>query len=149
MHRSLLTPPLVNVLLAQARKNKETDGQVMPVVLLANRTRHLTTVELPDLAADADARRAQFYAIGRQFLDTIEAVFVCESWIAPPSSVAPCEHPGREEAIIPVGHNRDRTKGMFARQVFSKKNNRIMWQQPNIIVRPGCAQGLLDLVFAP
>lgn len=79
----------------------------------------------------------------------LEAVFICESWIAPPHGVAPSEHPGREEAIILVGRNRDNTKGVFAKQVFTTHDNHISWQAPDITLKPGSAQGVVDLIFAP
>jgi hypothetical protein len=149
MHPSLLTQSRVNDLLAQACQNKENDQQVEPMLFLASGTNDLRILPLLDLAADALAKRAQMYAIGRQFPDTTEAVFICESWIAPPSRVAPSEHPGRQEAIILVGRNRDNTKGVFAKQVFTTKNNRINWQEPDITTKPGSAEGLVDLIFAP
>lgn len=76
-------------------------------------------------------------------------MFICESWISAPSRVAPSEHPGRQEAIIITGRNRDNTKGVFAKQVFTVEDNRIIWQAPDTIIKPGSAEGLLDLIFAP
>lgn len=149
MQRSLFTQLRVNGLLAQACQNKERDQRVMPMLFLANGTKNLRILPLPDLAADADARRAQMYAIGRQFPDTTEAVFICESWISAPSRVAPSEHPGRQEAVIITGRNRDNTKSVFAKQVFITEDTRIIWQEPDITIKPGSAEGLVDLIFAP
>ena len=149
MHPSLLTQSRVNDLLAQACQNKEHDQQLMPIVFLANGTTDLKILPLPDLAADALERRAQFYALGRKFADTTEAVFICESWIAPHQGVAPSEHPGREEAIVLVGRNRDNTNSVFAKQVFTTDGKRISWQAPDITIKPGIAEGIVDLIFAP
>ena len=148
MHSSLLTHAMVNDLLAQACQNKENDQQVEPMVFLVSGTNDLKVLPL-NLAADGFERRAQFYALGRQFPSTREAVFVCESWIAAPSRVAPSEHPGRQEAVIITGRNRDNTKGVFAKQVFTTQDNRIIWQAPNITIKPDIAEGLVDLIFAP
>ena len=149
MHPSVLTHSMVNNLLAQACQNKENEPQVMPMLFLANGTKDLKILPLPDLADDAFERRAQFYALGRQFPDTIEAVFICESWLAAAdSTVAPSEHPNRQEAIMITGRNRDNTKGVFATQVFTTQDNRIIWQAPDITIKPGIAEGLVDLIFA-
>lgn len=149
MHRSLLTQTHIDKLLARVCQNKEDDRQLMPVVFLANGTKDLRILPLPDLAADAGARRAQFYALGKQFPDTSEAVFICESWIAPPHGVAPSEHPGRQEALMLSGRNRDNTKGVFAKQVFTTDGERINWQAPAITLKRGSAEGIVDLIFAP
>jgi hypothetical protein len=113
------------------------------------RAKNLNVVPLPDFSDDALEKRALFYVLGRQFPDITEAVFIFESWIAPPSRVAPSEHPGREEAIILVGRNRDNTKGVFAKQVFTTEGKHIIWQEPDFITKPGSAEGLIDLIFAP
>jgi hypothetical protein len=149
MKRSVLARSMVNNLLAEARQQKEYLQQVMPVILLVDNGQ-LRVLKLPDLAADATARYAQFHAIGTQFSGCTEAVFVGESWIAAAgSTVAPSEHPGRQEAVIITGRNRDNTRGVFATQVFTTENDRIIWQKPNITIKPGIAEGIVDLIFAP
>lgn len=149
MHPSLLTQSRVNDLLAQACQNKENDQQLMPVVFLANGTKDLRILPLPDLAADADARRAQFYAIGKKYSDTSEAVFICESWVAPPQGVAPSEHPGREEALMLSGRNQINTKRLFILQRFEHTDTGISWQSPQVFSNPEFSLGPLDLIFAP
>lgn len=150
MYRSLLTQSTVKDLLAIACQQKEQDGQVMPAVLLLENRVHLRVLELPDLADDALVRRAQFHALGKQFPRSCEAVFVAESWLAPADSPgAPIDHPNRQEAIMISGRNRDNTRGMFVTQVFTTQDDRIIWQEPHIAIKPGIVEGIVDCIFAP
>lgn len=155
MHRSLLTQSHVNALLAQACQNKENDQQLMPVVFLANGTKDLRILPLPDLAADADDRRAQFYAIGKKYPDTTEAVFICETWFvnalktADAFKVMPSEHPGRQEAVVLSGRNRSSTNSLCILQGFDHADTGISWQPPQVFTNPEFPLGPIDLIFAP
>ena len=148
MNHSLLTRPMIVDVLATACQQKEQLQQVLPGVLTLDTHGQKTFIALPDLA-DALTKRVQMYGIGRKFPDITEAVFIAESWIAPSLGVAPSEHPGREEAIVLVGRNRDNTNGVFAKQVFTTDGKRISWQAPDITIKPGIAEGIVDLIFAP
>jgi len=155
MQRSLLTRSMVEDLLRTARRLKEEQQQLMPLLLYTNSTGKGNLLPLPDLAADAEGRRAQFFALGKRLPDVTEAVYICEAWFLVPDrtadafKVAPREHPCRQEAIIISGRNRTNSKSVFAIQPFSQKGKRISWQSPQISTEPGCTEGLIDPLFAP
>ena len=155
MHPSLLTHSMVNDLLARACQNKEKDQQVEPMLFLVNDSKDLRILPLLDLAADADARRAQFYALGRQFPDTREAVFICETWFVTADrtvdafKVAPSDHPSRQEAIILAGRNRSNTQSIAIVKPFFMIEQDLFWLTSIRSTTPGSTPSPIDLIFAP
>lgn len=155
MHRSIVTRTMINDLLTTARQQKEKYQELMPVLLSTNNMGKGSMLPLPDLAADAEARRNQFLVLGKLFPDIVEAVFVCETWFVAADTtvdafkVMPSQHPSRQEAIMITGRNRSNTKCVLALQPFSKNGKDISWQSPQVFTKPGCAQGPIDLLFAP
>ena len=155
MQRSLLNQSEVNLLLAGARQYKEANQQVMPVVLLADSGQCVRIVPLPDLAGDADARREQFRAIGQQYPETDEALFIGESWFvavketAGALRVAPSQHPNRQEAVFLWGRNRANNKRVYIVQPFTHTREGIRWHKLQVFKKTGPLPNAVDLIFAP
>lgn len=125
------------------------------MVFLANNAKNLRVLPLPDLATDADVRRSQFSALGKQFPDTTEAVFICETWFVRADTtvdafkVMPSEHPCRQEAIILAGRNRSNTQCVGIVKPFFMIEQEFFWRPPVMSVTPGTAPCPLDHIFAP
>lgn len=155
MQRSLLNQSEVNLLLAGARQYKEANQQVMPVVLLADNRQRVRIVPLPDLAGDADARREQLRALGKQYPETAEALFIGESWFvavketADALKVAPSQHPSRQEAVFLWGRNRANSKRVSVLQPFTHTQEGIRWRKPQVFSKTGALPNAVDLIFAP
>jgi len=155
MHPSLLSRSMVKDLLAQACQNKENDQQVVPMVFLANNARNLRVIPLPDLAANVDVKRNQFTTLGKQFPDTTEAVFICETWFVRADTtvdafkVMPSEHPCRQEAIILAGRNRSNTQCVGIVKPFFMIGQELFWLPSVLSTTPGAAPSPLDHIFAP
>lgn len=85
-----------------------------------------------------------------------EAVLIVETWIVKTTypdwdKLAPSEHPAREEAIVIVGRNEDKSCSIIAMQPFSRdKKERPIWQEPIISIsgEGGYSyEGVLDDLF--
>lgn len=158
MHRSLLTHARVNDVMALTYRLKQQDLPVMPIVLLSTDTGEEPVLPLLELGADALARQAQFQAIGRQFPDTTEALFVCETWMVITDKIVGwfgelaiplSQHSDPQEVMIVVGRNRDKTKTVAATQLYTPMANRVIWQTPDSTTEPGSPEGLVDFIFDP
>jgi hypothetical protein len=86
-----------------------------------------------------------------------EAVLIVESWIVKTTSpdwdkLAPSEHPAREEAIVILGRNEDKSLSMIAMQPFSRdKQGDPIWKEPTISTSDDGSgysyKGILDNLF--
>lgn len=155
MPHSLLTQAKVNEVLARAYQLKQRDQVVPPIVLLATNTGKERILPLPEFSADALARQAQFQAIGQKYPDTAEALFVCDTWMVIMGNavgeldVPPSQHPNRQETLLVVGRNRDKTKTIVVNQIYTPAGKRFIWQTSEISTEPGSLEGLVDFIFDP
>lgn len=148
-------------LLKEARKNLEENGTLQPMLFieLSIGKGVIFPLEMPD---DSAVKYRMFQAIGnhvREQKGAIKgAVLLCETWTvmakeAPDATkYMPSQHPCRQEAIVLVGRNADKTRSAIAIQTFSRdEHNAPVWSEPQVTISDSpqelVAKGLLDALF--
>lgn len=152
MPRRLLASSSVQEVLATARQVKTAQQAILPFLLLQDMRGRVDYLPLPGLATDAQTRRAQFFALGRNLPHIVQALFVCESWFvagAGTGCVQPSRHPARQEAILLTGCDRAGGRTLLILQAFQKRGKGIRWQSPIRTTNPVDGVGPLDYFFAP
>ncbi|MEZ4678234.1 MAG: hypothetical protein R2932_28870 [Caldilineaceae bacterium] len=132
----------------------------VPKVLVMLHSGETGIVTIPELGSDSNEKRLMFNALGQKLRaekgSIKEAVFIAESWMvnasAPDSNkYAPSEHPAREEAIVVVGRNEDKSYSLIAIQPFGRnKKDKPVWREPIISIsgEGGYSyEGILDDFF--
>ena len=119
-------------------------------------------VYLPDLPNDGDKKRMILYGLGTRLRAENgcirEALFISEAWMTNSTNpgyykVAPSEHPAREEVIIIVGRNEEKTLSIMAIQPFSRDSEDApVWKELRISISEDRSklthEGILDDFFA-
>lgn len=160
---SLLQQPLVENILATARRNLVQKGCLIPVlfVALAQGNPLIVHLQLPDTF---DQKWAYFRDMGRRLRavhgDITEALLLSESWIvdartAPgAATVPPSRHPSRQEAITLTGRNAAGDRYTCVVQPLTRNEQQPVWQELLLAeydqpVRPdNHSPGVLDALFA-
>jgi hypothetical protein len=157
---SLLTRKYAQCIL-EIEKGFLIKGQsCVPKVLIMLHSGETGIIPIPQLGSDSDKKRLLLNALGQKLRaergSIKEAIFIAETWMlkasAPDSNkFAPSEHPAREEAIVIVGRNEDKSCSIIAIQPFSRnKKEKLIWQEP-IISLSGeggySYEGILDNFF--
>lgn len=148
-------------LLKEARKNLEENGTLQPMLFIELGIGEgiICPLEMPD---DSAVKYRMFEAIGndiRERKGTIkDAVLLSETWIvmakeAPDATkYMPSQHPCRQEAIVLVGRNADKTRSAIAIQTFTRdEHNAPVWSEPQVMLSDSpqglAAEGVLDALF--
>jgi hypothetical protein len=132
----------------------------VPKVLVKLHSGKSGILTIPEMGSDSNRKRLIFYALGRKLRaehgGIREAVFIVDSWIIDASTpgstkFAPSQHPAREEAIVIVGRNEDKSCSLIAIQPFDRdKKEKPIWQEPIISIsgEGGYSyEGILDDFF--
>jgi hypothetical protein len=162
-HKSfLLEKATLLTLLGDGRREIEGTGSLQPLLFVElNNGEGLTSsLKMPD---DAETKYRMFHLIGndiREQKGTIkDAVLLCETWIvmaneAPDATkYMPSQHPCRQEAIVLIGRNADKTRSAIVIQTFTKnEHNAPVWSEPQVSISDSptkgmVAEGLLDALF--
>jgi hypothetical protein len=161
---SILGKEFIEVMLATARKNLETDGYLCPVLFLRFEGGERAIYPL-ELARSSAEKRAYFAALGaalhRAGKAVQEAVFLSESWFLEVQKtvsaldIQPSRHPQRREAILVMGRDADGERVSSVVQPFSHQGHgQPIWGELalatyNTAAGTGFRQvGLLDDLFA-
>lgn len=148
-------------LLKDARRNLEKFGTLQPMLFLdlVIGERASCPIAMPDNSA---VKYRMFQAIGNQVREQKgaikDAVLLSETWIvmakeAPDATkYMPSQHPCRQEAIVLVGRNADKTRSALVIQTFTRdEHNAPVWSEPRVIISDSpkdlAAEGLLDALF--
>jgi hypothetical protein len=148
-------------LLKDARKTLEEDSTLQPILFieLSIGKGIICPLVMPDNSA---GKYRMFQVIGnhvREQKGAIKAaVLLTETWIvmakeAPDATkYMPSQHPCRQEAIVLVGRNADKTRSAIVIQTFTRdEHNSPVWSEPQVIISDSpqdlAAEGLLDALF--
>lgn len=148
-------------LLKDARKNLEKNNTLQPMLFieLSIGKGIICPLEMPD---DSAVKYRMFQAIGNDIREKKgaikDAVLLSETWIvmakeAPDATkYMPSQHPCRQEAIVLVGRNADKTRSALVIQTFTRdEHNAPIWSEPQVIISDSpqnlAAEGLLDALF--
>lgn len=149
------------LLLTGARKNIEEAGSLHPMLLLEMEAeRFMIPIEMAD---DSREKYQMFHALGEKMrlkYGLIQnAAVITESWIvmakeAPDATkYMPSQHPCRQEAIVLIGRNADKTQSAIVIQTFTRnEHNAPVWSEPQVSISDSStngmvAEGLLDALF--
>lgn len=163
--KSLLAKPIIDGMLAKAKRNRQKDGYVVSVLFakLVNGQGLMTELGTLLDTDDPQQRRTSMARLGRQlrgdYGEIKEAVMIFESWCVSgrePGAmrIAPSQHPARQEAICIYGRNAGNTRRTVVLQPFTlDAENRLVWKELLIADynrlqadQPG-PPGLLDYLF--
>lgn len=152
MRYALLSSQMVQRVMEAARQTKAAEEIFIPRLFMQYDDGRQTYARLPFLAADAETRRAQFHALGREMPHIVAAIFVSEAWFVTGHNlpvIAPSLHPERQEALVLTARDRAGTYGLVISQSFQKGEQGICWQSPERFINPTEGVGPLDHFFAP
>lgn len=160
---SILEKKFVEVILQQARENLQKDGSLVPVLFLNLQDGQQALATLTQLPGTPEEKQLYFAEIGstiRQGGQNIdEAVFLSESWYVDMQkggnlALPPRQHPQRQEAIMLVGRNADRSRFTMVVQPFGRdRRNRPVFGKIELASYNQAADreappvGLLDYLF--
>ena len=158
---TILTEENLRKFIAMEKRLLMQDGSLSPRLLVVNGSGERTMIGLADLPSDSDVKAMMLRAIGLKLRTEHggirEALFIAESWMttskAPGSGkIPPSQHPAREEIILIVGRNEDRSRTAFAIQPFSRDDNeQPIWKEPTITLSQEQGKltfdGILDELF--
>jgi hypothetical protein len=157
----LLEKATLLTLLGDGRRDIEGTGSLQPLLFieLSNGEGLVSSLEMPD---DTEIKYRMFQVIGNDIREkngTIkDAVLLSETWIvmaneAPDATkYMPSQHPCRQEAIVVIGRNADKTRSALVIQTFTRdEHNAPVWSEPRVIISDSpqdlAAKGLLDALF--
>lgn len=157
----LLEKATLLTLLGDGRRDIEGTGSLQPLLFMeiSNGKGIICPLEMPN---DSAVKYRMFQAIGKKVHaeeGTIkDAVLLTETWIvmakeAPDATkYMPSQHPCRQEAIVLVGRNADKTRSAIVIQTFTRdEHNAPVWSEPQVIISDSpqdlAAEGLLDALF--
>lgn len=159
---NLLRKAVLLDLLEASRKDLEEAGYLQPTLYidLSNGQGIVSPLEMPD---KSNKKYRMFHEIGKHICSTFgaiqDAVMVAETWTvsgkeAPDATkYPPSQHPCRQEAIMLVGRNADKTRSAFVSQTFTRdEHNALVWSEPKVILSDSgeegvVAEGLIDALF--
>lgn len=158
---TILTEENLRKFIAMEKRLLIQDGSLMPRLMVVNGSGERMMIGLADLPSDSDVKAIMLRAIGLKLRTEHggirEAFFIAESWMttskAPGSGkIPPSQHPAREEIILIVGRNEDRSRTAFAIQPFSRDDNgQPIWKEPTITLSQEQGKltfdGILDELF--
>ena len=162
--KSMLGKEYIERLLAIAKTNLKRDGRLAPVLFFKFTGGERTTC-LPDLPEGSAERQACFADLGaslhRAGKTICEAVFLAEGWFVDVKktgaalTVAPSQHPQRQEAIVIIGRDASGERLSSVIQPFTRRGeDRPVWEKLamasyNTTPETGLrTAGLLDCLFA-
>ena len=147
-------------LLKGARKNLEGKGFLQPMLFIELSTGKslFCPLKMPNASV---AKYRLFQNLGneaRKKGPIKTAVLLSETWIvmaneAPDATkYMPSQHPCRQEAIVLVGRNADKTRSAIVIQTFTRdEHNAPVWSEPQVMLSDSpqgfAAEGLLDALF--
>jgi len=159
---SLLSEETILNMLETGRKNLEKDGSLVPVLFieLSNGQSLMSPLQMPDNSA---TKYRMFQSIGQKIRAQEGAIknelLIVETWFvnaqeAPDATkYMPSQHPSRQEAIVLMGRNAEKTRSALVIQSFTRdEHNAPIWAAPDITTSDEksqglVAQGLLDALF--
>ena len=159
--KTILTEENLRKIIAMEKRLLMQDGGLSPRLLVVSGSGERTMIGLPDLPSDPDVKAMMLRAIGLKLRTEHggirEALFIAESWMtsakAPDANkIPPSQHPAREEIILIVGRNDDKSQTAFAIQPFSRDGKgQPIWKEPTIALseeQGGLTfDGILDDLF--
>jgi hypothetical protein len=148
-------------LLNKERSTLELNGAIQPMLYMELSIHKwiICPLEMPDNSVE---KYRMFQTIGNDVREQDgaikNAVLCCETWIvmakeAPDATkYMPSQHPCRQEAIVLVGRNADKTRSALVIQTFTRdEHNAPVWSEPQVIISDSpqdlAAKGLLDALF--
>lgn len=157
---SLLTREYAQSIL-QIEKEFLVKGQsCVPKMLIMLHSGKMGILSIPEMGSDSSEKRLVFNMLGQKLRaekgSIKEAILIAESWTVKASApgfskFAPSKHPAREEAIVIVGRNEDKSCSLTIIQPFGRdKKEKPIWQEPIISVsgEGGYShEGILDDFF--
>ena len=160
-NKTILTEENLRKIIAMEKRLLMQDGSLSPRLLVVNGSGERTMIGLPELPSNSDVKAMMLRAIGLKLRTEHggirEALFIAESWMttakAPDANkIPPSQHPAREEIILIVGRNEDRSRTAFAIQPFSRDDNgQPIWTEPTITLSQEQGKltfdGILDDLF--
>lgn len=164
---SILGKEFVDIVLGAAKVNLEKDGELVPALFLRLDSGEQLVVALGDFPATSDEKRVYLSVVGMALSDTgrriNEAIFVCEAWYVSVKKeeradlkLPPSQHPKRQEAIVVMGRNRERTRLTHVLQPFQRDaQNRPVFDEVAMAAynipaeQTPQAFGLVDYLFPP
>lgn len=159
--KTILTEENLRKIIAMEKRLLMQDGSLSPRLLVVNGLGERTMIGLPELPSNSDVKAMMLRAIGLKLRTEHggirEALFIAESWMttakAPDANkIPPSRHPAREEIILIVGRNDDKSQTAFAIQPFSRDGKgQPIWKEPTIALseeQGGLTfDGILDDLF--
>jgi hypothetical protein len=162
---SILTKPVIDAWLRVAKRNLKKDGYLVSVLFAKLTNDRIATVNLGELTRAKDHQQKQLVMsmIGKKLRsevgDFTEAVMIVEGWYVGGQepgalSIAPSQHPARQEAICIMARNASNTRTTSVIQPFTRDaDNQPVWGKIPLAVynaSPGTSpapMGLLDYLF--
>jgi hypothetical protein len=159
---SLLTREFVEDNIRFEKKSREEGRSSIAKMVVGFHSGEGIVVYLPDLPNDGDKKRMILYRLGIRLRAENgcirEALFISEAWMTNSTNpgydkITPSEHPAREEVIIIVGRNEEKTLSIMAIQPFSRDSEDApVWKELRISISEDKSEqtyeGILDDFFA-
>ena len=158
----LLEKKVLLNLLKDGRTSIEESGTLRPMLFIemSNGAGIICPLMMPD---ESEEKYQMFYTLGKQIRSKLgsfqNAVTMLETWTvnakeAPDATkYPPSQHPCRQEAIVLIGRNADKTCSAIVIQTFTKdEHNAPVWSEPQVMISDigeegVVAKGLLDALF--
>lgn len=162
---SILTKQVIDSLLHVAQRNMEREGFLTPVCFLRLTSGQRLVIDLSHVLSiqNHEQKRMALILLGKQIRDKghdiAEVVMVLETWFVAnkhrdTTTLAPSQHPNRQEAIVVVGRNAAHTRSSCVIQPFTRDGEqKLTWARIHEAVyneppAPGIQLvGLVDYLF--
>lgn len=155
---SLLSESSILGMLAEGRKNLEKDGSLVPMLFieLSNGQIIMSPLQMPD---DTATKYRMFQDIGQKIRAqegaSEAALLIVETWYVDAKAAPDATKymPSRQEAIVLMGRNADKTRSAIVLQSFTKdEHDALVWSEPYVTIADSASQGLvakgpLDALF--
>ena len=158
---SLLTREFVESIIKIEKEALIEHGALIAKLHILHHSGKTIMVGLSQMPASGNKKRKMLQNLGMQLRaedgSIKEALFIAESWMVKATNpdcdkFAPSEHPAREEVIVIVGRNEEKSRSLMALQPFSRdRKGAPVWKEPLISISEDGSvltyEGILDDLF--